>query len=103
MMMFQSMERYRLIWFMSLAWTVNTQCNTQSQTFHSPASGPYVESEELFPQIMMRDMIKFITLVRSEWWFLGPHNFTITRAGDPSCAFLSSGVGMEELEELDSS
>ena len=101
--MFQSMERCKLLWLMSLAWTVNTQCETQSQTFHSPASGPYIESEELVPQILMRDMIKFITLVRSEWWFTGPHNFTITRAKDASCAFLGAGVGMETLEKLNSS
>ena len=72
--MFQSMERYRLLWFMSLAWAVNTQCDTQQQTFHAPVNGPYGESEELVPQLLLRDMIKFVTLVRSEWWLPGPHN-----------------------------
>ena len=77
MKMFQSMERYRLLWFMSLAWTVHTQCDTQQQTFHAPVNGPYGESEELVPQLLLRDMIKFVTLVRSEWWFPGPNNLTL--------------------------
>ena len=101
--MFQSMRKYRLLWFMSLAWTVHTQCDTQQQNFHAPVNGPYGESEEIVPQLLLRDMIKFVTLIRAEWWFPGPNNLTITRANDPSCAFLSSGMGMEELEGLESS
>ena len=93
----------KLLWLISLAWTVESQCETHSQTFNSPAGGPYFESEELVPQDLMEDMIGFLTLVRSEWWFEGAHNFTITRAKDASCAFLGAGVSMETLEKLNSS
>ena len=100
---FQRMKKFRLLWFVSLAWNVHTQCHTQQQTFHAPVDGPYGESEEIVPQLLLRDMIQFVTLIRAEWWLPGQNNLTITRANDSSCAFLSSGVNMEELQGLDSS
>ena len=93
----------KLLWLMSMALTVESQCETHSETFNSPAGGPYFESEEIVPQDMLKDMIGFLTLVRSEWWFEAAHNFTVTRKGDSSCAFLGEGVSMDALEDFDSS
>ena len=100
---FQKMKKIRLLWFVSLAWSVRSQCYTQQQIFHAPVDGPYSESEEIVPQLLLRDMIHFVTLLRAEWWLTGQNNLTITRSNDSSCAFLSSGVNMEELQGLDSS
>ena len=97
------MKKFRLLWFVSLAWSVHSQCHTQQQTFHAPVDDPYSESEEIVPQLLLRDMIHFVTLIRAEWWLPGQNNLTITRANDSSCAFLSSGVNMEELQGLESS
>ena len=52
---------------------------------------------------MLEDMIGFLKLVRSEWWFETAKNLTITRTGDSSCAFLGEGVSMDALEDFDSS
>ena len=93
----------KLLWLMSMALTVESQCETHSETFNSPAGGPYFESEEIVPQDMLKDMIGFLTLVRSEWWFETAHNFTVTRTGDSSCAFLGEGVSMDTLEKFDPS
>ena len=93
----------KLLWLMSMALTVESQCETHSETFNSPAGGPYFESEEIVPQDMLEDMIGFLKLVRSEWWFETAKNLTITRTGDSSCAFLGEGVSMDALEDFDSS
>ena len=50
-LVFQNMEKFRLLWFVSLAWNVHTQCHTQQQTYHAPVDGPYGESEEIVPQV----------------------------------------------------
>ena len=104
---FQNMEIdlkwCKLIWLMSMALTVKSQCETHSETFNSPDGGPYFSSEEIVPQDMLEDMIGFLKLVRSEWWFETAHNFTVTRTGDSSCAFLGEGVSMDALENFDSS
>ena len=97
------MKKIRVLWLVSLAWSVRSQCHTQQQIFHAPVDSPYSESEEIVPQLLLRDMIHFVTLLRAEWWLTGQNNLTITRGNDSSCAFLSSGVNMEELQGLNSS
>ena len=69
----------KLFWLMSMALPVESQCETHSETFNSPAGGPYFESEEIVPQDILEDMIGFLKLVRSEWWFETAKNITITR------------------------
>ena len=94
---------FTLVWLMSMTLTVESQCSTHSETFNSPTGGPYFSSEEIVPQDMLEDMIGFLKLVRSEWWFETAHNFTVTRTGDSSCAFLGEGVSMDTLENFDPS
>ena len=92
-----------MLWWVSLVGCVRSQCYTQQQIFHAPVNSPYSESEKIVPQLLLRDMIHFIILLRGEWWLTGQNNLTITRGNDSSCAYLSSGINMEELQGLNSS
>ena len=92
-----------MLWWVSLIGSVRSQCHTQQQIFHAPVDSPYSESEKIVPRLLLRDMIHFITLLRGEWWLNGQNNLTITRGNDSSCAYLSSGINMEELQGLNSS
>ena len=94
---------FQLVWLMSMTLTVESQCSTHSETFNSPNGGPYFSSEEIVPQDMLVVMIEYLKLVRSEWWFVAENNFTVTRTGDNSCAYLGKGVGMDTLEDFDPS
>ena len=91
-----------MLWWMSLLRCVQSQCHTQKQVFHAPVSNASIESEKIVPQVLLRDMIHFIILIRGEWWISGQSNLTVTQKNDSSCAYLSSGMKMEDLEGLNS-
>ena len=92
-----------MLWWVSLVGCVRAQCHTQQQIFHAPVDNAYSESEKIVPQLLLRDMIHFIMLLRGEWWMTGQNNLTVTRGNDSSCAYLSSGIKMEEVQGLNSS
>ena len=50
---------------------------------------------------MLVDMIGYLELLRTEWWFVTANNFTVTMMGDDSCAFLGKGIGIETLDAFD--
>ena len=91
-----------MLWWVSLVRCVQSQCHTQKQVFHAPVSNASIESEKIVPQVLLRDMIHFIILIRGEWWISGQSNLTVTQKNDSSCAYLSSGMKMEDLEGLNS-
>ena len=80
---------------------VRSQCSTQDETFNSPDGGPFFSSEEVVPLEMLVDMIEYLKLLRTEWWYVTANNFTVTRMGDDSCEFLGKGISLETLDAFD--
>ena len=80
---------------------VKCQCSTKDENFNSPDGGPFFSSEEVVPLEMLVDMIEYLELLRTEWWYVTANNITVTRMGDESCEFLGKGIGLETLDTFD--
>ena len=50
---------------------------------------------------MLISMVKYLELLRTEWWYVTANNITVTRMGDDSCEFLGKGIGLETLDTFD--
>ena len=91
----------KFVWLLSMTLGVKSQCSTNDENFNSPEGGPFFSSEEIVPLNMLVDMIGYLELLRTEWWFVTANNFTVTMMGDDSCAFLGKGIGIETLDAFD--
>ena len=89
------------VWLLSMTLEVKSQCNTNDEIFNSPEGGPFFSSEKIVPLNMLVDMLGYLELLRTEWWFMSANNLTVTMMGDDSCAFLGKGIGMETLDAFD--
>ena len=50
---------------------------------------------------MLINMVKYLELLRTEWWYVTANNITVTRMGDDSCEFVGKGIGLEDLDNFD--
>ena len=92
---------FDIVWLLSMTMNVKSQCSTKDENFNSPDGGPFFSSEEVVPLEMLVDMIEYLKLLRTEWWYVTANNFTVTRMGDDSCEFLGKGISLETLDAFD--
>ena len=91
----------KFVWLLSMTLEVKSQCSTNDEIFNSPEGGPFFSSEKIVPLNMLEDMLGYVELLRTEWWFMSADNLTVTMMGDDSCAFLGKGIGIENLSAFD--
>ena len=92
---------FRIIWLLSKNVNLRAQCSTMDENFNSPDGGPFFTSEEVVPLEMLITMVKYLELLRTEWWYVTASNITVTRMGDDSCEFVGKGIGLEDLDTFD--
>ena len=92
---------FGIIWLLSKNVNLRAQCSTRDKNFNSPDGGPFFTSEEVVPLEMLITMVKYLELLRTEWWYVTASNITVTRMGDDSCEFVGKGIGLEDLDSFD--
>ena len=92
---------FNIVWLLSMIVNVRSQCSTKDENFNSPDGGPFFTSEEVVPLEMLISMVKYLELLRTEWWYVTANNITVTRMGDDSCEFVGKGIGLEDLDTFD--
>ena len=92
---------FGIVWLLSKNVNLRAQCSTRDENFNSPDGGPFFTSEEVVPLEMLITMVKYLELLRTEWWYVTANNITVTRMGDDSCEFVGKGIGLEDLDSFD--
>ena len=70
---------FNIVWLLSMTINVRSQCSTKDENFNSPDGGPFFTSEEVVPLDILVDMIEYLELLRTEWWYVTANNITVTR------------------------
>ena len=91
---------FGFVWLLSKNVNLRAQCSTRDENFNSPDGGPFFTSEEVVPLEMLITMVKYLELLRTEWWYVTANNITVTRMGDDSCEFVGKGIGLEDLDSF---
>ena len=87
-----------LLWVglvLSQTCNVNSQCQTETQT-STVTQSHYWEEDIINLEQMMKSLLDYIRLVREQIW-LFDRGVVITQTNDRSCALLSEGVDLDQL------
>ena len=76
--------------------TVYGQCYSEVQT-STTTKGKFWEQDEIDLRELLESMLDFIRLTREQLWIVDGE-LIISQSGDVSCALLSEGIDIEELD-----
>ena len=77
------------------------QCEARPENYYVPSGDPYFVSEKVVPSELSLNMFKYLELLRAEFWYAATMNTTITRADDPGCVYVGTGISLEDIKYLD--
>ena len=77
------------------------QCEAKPENYYAPSGDPYFVSEKVVPSEPSLNMFKYLELLRAEFWYAATMNTTITRADDPGCVYVGTGISLEDIKYLD--
>ena len=83
-------------WILAQTQTVNSQCYSEIQTSTITKSN-FWEKDVIYLGELMESLLDYIRLAREQVWIVD-NGMIISQTGDRSCALLSEGLNLDELD-----